>query len=594
MQDTMASEVSLDAVGVSPRPEQPIRPLEFPPDPPINWGLNTLLQEIAKNLKSTELDRIKILFRGPDGLGKKTLEKCETFIQLFDVLRERCFISRGNLVYLNQILYTLDRRDLIEKCAKYRRVEGNTVTFSKEEINDDGYTPVKIHLPADIRSIDMETIDRLRNNVAKIVCVPVELVRIAAIEPGSSLLVTFLIPDAYVTILQILLEEESKLWELVAVGVDTLAIGAKSYHLSGNHRVEIVETEQQKHLMNIYEQLEQTKEELRKLELQVIERSNEIHKLQEETEQRKNEWKKEIEALERKNKEHLTALSLLQRMFLVAPDGAKAMPDFQKAIAEANCKHQDMTVVKRLDTLVVSAYIRNLTKAERKQNEAILEEGKARECQLLHQVLTGALTALYTKYSRHSLGVPLGFNTPLLKVSDELSKCLTDEEMYHLMTLYSLEENDLIKQCIEMDRSLLLLGLMCKEAENTHEQVQIESFIKKVLREVQRFDLENRYTELLSHQRNVSLAEGTSFHVQSRIQTPILENTAVNEIHSVYETTGAMVELLIEFYDFLLDTAPRVAYMIPYFFMFRTSIILNCNQSHSHPSTYTPRRSETL
>lgn len=79
----------------------------------------------------------------------------------------------------------------------------------------------------------METIDRLRNNVAKIVCAPAELVVIDAVEPGSSLLVTLILPTMYTQILQHLLETGEDLWELTAVGIDTIVINDKSYSLTG-------------------------------------------------------------------------------------------------------------------------------------------------------------------------------------------------------------------------------------------------------------------------------------------------------------------------------------------------------------------------
>lgn len=165
--------------------------------------------------------------------------------------------------------------------------------------------------------------------------------------------------------------------------------------------------------MNIYEQLEQTKQDLERTEIQAIERNNEIHELERLLSNNKKmmiELETSKERQERRNMELLAACSLLQRTRLPHPDQKAAMHSFCRVMSEANGKRQDMDIIKRIvdaNTLVVSSFIRNMNETERKKREAFWEERKLKEAEIHHQLLARSITAeqaLRIKFAQYTVG----------------------------------------------------------------------------------------------------------------------------------------------------------------------------------------------
>ena len=66
---------------------------------------------------------------GHRGLGKRTLEKCNTCMAFFTELKQRGYISRDNILYLNKILYILDREDLTKRTVEYCLEEGDVICY---------------------------------------------------------------------------------------------------------------------------------------------------------------------------------------------------------------------------------------------------------------------------------------------------------------------------------------------------------------------------------------------------------------------------------------------------------------------------------
>lgn len=64
-----------------------------------------------------------------------------------------------------------------------------------------------------------------------------------------------------------------------------------------------------------------------------------------------------------------------------------------------------------------------------------------------------------------------------MKIVNEVSQLLTEEERQSLMDQYHWEESDLIKTCVERDKSLLLFGLEIKETELRQNIVDTGNFL---------------------------------------------------------------------------------------------------------------------
>jgi len=68
-------------------------------------------------------------FAGEGGLRKRVREATKTAIELFQLLEERGFLSKHNLLLLQQALYDIGRMDLVEMAMDYARQERSTVYF---------------------------------------------------------------------------------------------------------------------------------------------------------------------------------------------------------------------------------------------------------------------------------------------------------------------------------------------------------------------------------------------------------------------------------------------------------------------------------
>ena len=67
------------------------------------------------------------ILTGDKGSPAGTLEKITTALKLLDHLRNRCLLSRDNILFLQAMLYHARRIDLLNKLLEYGRTRGNTL-----------------------------------------------------------------------------------------------------------------------------------------------------------------------------------------------------------------------------------------------------------------------------------------------------------------------------------------------------------------------------------------------------------------------------------------------------------------------------------
>lgn len=66
---------------------------------------------------------------GDRGIGKGALEKIGSAVDLFRILKQRCFISRDNLLYLQAALYCVGRKDLVKEAIEHAKTIGDCLHF---------------------------------------------------------------------------------------------------------------------------------------------------------------------------------------------------------------------------------------------------------------------------------------------------------------------------------------------------------------------------------------------------------------------------------------------------------------------------------
>lgn len=194
--------------------------LQSIPDPPSDWTLNCLLDDIAMKVGNEQLERFKALFR--------------------------------------------------DYCRTQNKPYAYKEEFNEAELEEFRCKQVKFHLKGEDHLEKNHQIG-VRDKIAVILGVPRENVIIIGVERVASLCVTLLIPKTYAAILQNMLEENQQFEELGALSIDWIYIDNKGYNITGTD--EISKAEQQETIVSMYDLnkeksqlLEET--ELKNLELQ--------------------------------------------------------------------------------------------------------------------------------------------------------------------------------------------------------------------------------------------------------------------------------------------------------------------------------------
>ncbi|XP_060575284.1 uncharacterized protein LOC132732790 [Ruditapes philippinarum] len=438
----------------------------LPPNPPLDWRLNELLDCIATNVDETKLKRIKLMFTGPNGIGKGVLEKCNSCVELFTVLKQRGYISRDNVLYLNKILYVLQEHDLLQKTVEYCMKEGDVIYYySVDRRPDVGEKEIKIHVKADVQNYNKEQLDLLRNVVASIACIPPEEILISAVEPGSSFIIIFTMPEMYADILQSMLEKKVNLRRFTAIDVDIIIIDGKQYDVTGQDAV-IDVSEQCQELMNVYKQLAKTRTDLEEMEIINLNYQKELEEVSDRLKKAESTMNS-LESLEKGNSELATLCSVLQSKYGVTES---SIENFRLLMAEATNKDQDKELIQRIiraNTEIVAACHRNRNELEHQERSIKTEKKKLIEFELKHDLASGIRTAKEVLVEYFSV-LLRGFNSvlkmELVEVLHKTSEKISSEQKAKLRDVYQLSKDDVVNACIDADEGLILIGILCKES----------------------------------------------------------------------------------------------------------------------------------
>ncbi|KAK3594184.1 hypothetical protein CHS0354_007084, partial [Potamilus streckersoni] len=133
------------------------------------------------------------------------------------------------------MLWHLKRRDLHKKCVEHARNFGNATYFYAPSLEpENGYRYVRFHVESN-ESIDFDRrkLENIRTAVAELLLVPPEFVLVYGLEPSSSLIITFMMPEYYASLL-IEMVVDYRIPQLLDVGIDTIYYDGKLYDLLGN------------------------------------------------------------------------------------------------------------------------------------------------------------------------------------------------------------------------------------------------------------------------------------------------------------------------------------------------------------------------
>ncbi|XP_067674366.1 uncharacterized protein [Haliotis asinina] len=173
-----------------------------------NWALKNFMVDISKHMDDDDLESMKDIMDGEPGFHKAAMEKINTPMKLFKQLMNTGRINAYNLHFLQALVRKVDRLDLNSKVRQFCLESRNRPIhfFTPSEQPENGYKYVKHHIEGGIDQLTHSQAERLRAEVADILCIPPTFVFIKGIEPADSLLFTFMVREkdvnSFITISQ--------------------------------------------------------------------------------------------------------------------------------------------------------------------------------------------------------------------------------------------------------------------------------------------------------------------------------------------------------------------------------------------------------
>ncbi|XP_063397604.1 uncharacterized protein LOC134681895 [Mytilus trossulus] len=144
---------------------------------------------------------------------------------IFSHLRQTRRLTKDNLIVLQSMLFHLHRRDLQKKVVEYARRLGNVLHFyTPSDQPENGYQHLTIHVEGSV-NFDRIKLEKLRDGVARLLCIPPQFVVVEGIEPGNSFLITFSIAEEYIEFVFIMQQGDADF--LIAEGVDFVKVKDK-------------------------------------------------------------------------------------------------------------------------------------------------------------------------------------------------------------------------------------------------------------------------------------------------------------------------------------------------------------------------------
>lgn len=480
------------------------------PAPPVDWAFNDLLVNIANEMTEEDLEDAKARFKGDEGFGRRLLSEIKTPLQLFDSLQKHLFLSRNNLLFLQAMLFKIGRMDLYDMALDYAQTIGDVIYFCSPPLEPaNGYRYIQFHIEGkDFSKVKRSSLEAMRMTAARLMIVPPEYVIIAGIEPSSSLLITFMIPERFIKFLEAALNQEPAIKELTYLGIDIVRIGDKVVNIHGIEGVDIIETEEQTKLRTIYDQLQITKEKLEDRDIECLQLKKKLEK----EDSRKHNIDNQMQAV------------LIKMMFESYSN--QKIPSLSKQSAFVFFKHvlnlvRQRNYDKDIIALLLDAQAALLSTRVRDSQEIQLkalrfENRRLRDSLFQFQIANTRLQILSAIDSpefqrkfveslkslmegqRIEVSRVVGFNPVIFLILKEISGMLRDEDRKTLLSAYTWPETDDLTKQLKTDENDLLAVLVAKETSRKGGQFPLEEFIRRKLADIKREDLKILFNEMVA------------------------------------------------------------------------------------------------
>ncbi|KAL3883449.1 hypothetical protein ACJMK2_029710 [Sinanodonta woodiana] len=543
-----------------------------------DFGFNVFLYDLAANISNPEFEALKFFVSGAGGLGLRIRKKIDTPLELFEILKQRMFVTKDNLIILQAMLWHLNNKNLHTKAVEYARNADNTLYFyAPSDKPENGYKYVKFHVHGkDFSKIKRTNLEQLRITLSQLLMIPPQFVLISGLEPSSSFIITFMIPEYYASLLVDILSKTT-IPDLTEFGINAVNIDGKEINISG---AEVLQFPKDQIVAKTFAKLHIAEQQLEQRDIEYLKQSREVeasrHKLKQAGQNKLNsDWT-----------EGLSQRYLFQKDTLDPINGEVASLKIQSALANFRFSlkkvkdlNYDIDVIMNLlqaNSYLVDIRVRatftNLMRhmlADIEQQKAILTS-QQHTIQLLQFVSRSnpkesvmiLLSQLWKMLPQFSFQTVITVNIPgaaiqiLRKYSHRLNK--KEKRILRKFHNWSIEDID----NVEKNPDSFLEILVTKECQRVGGSFSLAKYLPPLLEEIHQKDLAKKCMEdfrrLESDQRrqsNETTAHG--FQSQSRTLNEQQQSQQLAEIYSklqnVEKTVNELKDRRVECPDLLTD-----------------------------------------
>ncbi|XP_053396758.1 uncharacterized protein LOC128556271 [Mercenaria mercenaria] len=148
--------------------QEPLTDLVLPLRPPKDFEMNNFLLCLAEEIEHDDLEKMKFLLLGEEGISTRTTEQIKSPLDLFKLLKKRSIISRHDILYLQLMLKFTGKEKSIRKACDFANNTKETIHFfPPPEKPADGYKYAQLHVKVpDAQKYTRQSLENLRRRIS--------------------------------------------------------------------------------------------------------------------------------------------------------------------------------------------------------------------------------------------------------------------------------------------------------------------------------------------------------------------------------------------------------------------------------------------
>ncbi|XP_048239853.1 uncharacterized protein LOC124137147 isoform X1 [Haliotis rufescens] len=207
-------------------------------EPSDDFELKGLIDQLTSHdrIGEEEFARMKTIVQSEHGCPADVIRTLDSPARFFGHLMDKKLVTRYNLAFLQSLLWRVGLKDMCEDVARFARVsDEKPIHFflADSSYTENGYIPCKFHVQGNVNNFRGITIETICYIVSRYVGVPQTHVFPVGIQPSNSILLTVMVPEHS---LHLLNDLEDCSW-LAELGVDCITYGPTTINVKATSSV---------------------------------------------------------------------------------------------------------------------------------------------------------------------------------------------------------------------------------------------------------------------------------------------------------------------------------------------------------------------